>query len=126
VTDTRVRAALTTLVTLTLIVGLSAAPVMAQGAIVTYVVYVDFFHPICNLSNVQVTLDDPTGRVVATGYSPDGSIIAIIYRTTSPPDSLTVRASGQDSIGSYTWTASGISIVKIGPETDYWIWVKML
>ena len=125
-TDTKVRAALTTLVASTLIVGLSVAPVMAQGAIVSYVVYVDFFHPLCNLSDVQVTLDDPTGRVVATGYSPDGSIIAIIYRTTTPPNSLTVRASGQDSIGSYAWSASGISMVKIGPESDYWVWVKML
>ena len=122
---TDVRARLTAVVMSTLIVGFCVAPVMAQGFTASYVVYVDFFHPYCNLSNVQVTLDDQTGRVVATGYSPDGSEIAITYRTTAPTNSLTVRASGQESIGSYTWSASGISIVNIGSGSDYWIWVKM-
>jgi len=122
-TDMRARA--TFMVLSILVVGFCVGPVMAQEATVTYVVHVDFFHVYCYLSYVQVTLDDKTGRVVATGYSPDGSEIAIIY-TTIPTSSLTVRAFGQESIGSYAWSASGISTLNVGTGGDYWILVKML
>ena len=109
-----------------LVVGVCVAPAMAQEVTVSYVVHVDFFHVYCYLSYVQVTLDDKTGRVVATGYSPDGGELAIIYTTTIPTTSLTVRAFGQESIGSYTQSASGISTLNVGTGGDYWILIKML
>jgi len=123
---TWMKAGLTAAVMSTIIVGFCIAPVMAQDLTVHYVVYVDFFHTYCNLSDVQVTVDDQLGHVVATGYSPDGSEIAIVYQTTTHPNFLTVRASGLESLGPYFWLTKGISIVNLGADSNYWVWVKML
>ena len=113
--------------------GTCVAPAMGQGVTTGYTLYVNFFYPLCFLYNIQVTVYDQAGRVVGTGFSPDGSMILIPVRTENPSIALTTIASGY-AAGPYAnyvtsptyWHVSGHSIVPV--ETiggDYWITVNL-
>jgi hypothetical protein len=126
---------------------------MAQGVTVGFIVHIRFiygcsatcpfaalypFYPWLSggygLSNMQVTLNDQTGRIVATGMSADGSEILVPVRTETPIYSLTARAYGYASAGQYSfWTVNGISTIIVQTvglyEPDYvnhyWITIRM-
>jgi hypothetical protein len=116
---------LSLLALVTLIIGSSLTPLMAQGTIV-YNIHVNFFYPSCSLSNLHVTLTDQTGRVVAAATVPTMFEITLTYTATSPSSSLTAMAFGQASFGSYsTWFVSGSSRVTVGYGGDYWTTIKM-
>ena len=136
------KASLITSVFVALIIGCCTAPVMAQGVTTGFAIHVGFVYPYFALYNMQVTLNDQTGRIVATGTSPDGSEIIIGIRSETPIYSVTVRVSGYASFGSYPypysyvfypiatsnlfWKLSGISttiVATIGG--DYWVTVLM-
>jgi hypothetical protein len=109
-----------------LIIGSSITPLMAQAAPMAYNVHVDFFSPSCSLSNLQVTLNDQTGRVVASTVIPDAYEVTLTYRTGTPTNSLTATAFGQASVGSYkTWSVSGSSTIAVGTGGDYWITIQL-
>jgi hypothetical protein len=110
----------------TLIIGSSITPLMAQGAPIAYNVHVDFFSPFCSLSNLRITLNDQTGRVVASTVIPDAFEVTLTYRTPTPANALTATAFGQASVGSYkTWSVSGSSTITVGNGGDYWITIQL-
>jgi len=124
-----------------LIIGCCTAPVMAQGVTTGFAIHVGFVYPFCALYNMQVTLNDQTGRIIGTGMSPDGSEIIIGVRTETPIYSVTVRVSGYASFGSYPldwwvlypigvsnpfWPLSGTSTTIVQTTGgDYWVTVVM-
>ena len=125
-----------------LIIGCCTAPVMAQGITTGFAIHVGFVYPFCALYNMQVTLNDQTGRIIGTGMSPDGSEIIIGVRSENPISSVTVRVSGFASFGSYPypywyvfypigasnpfWPLSGISTTIVQTTGgDYWVTVLM-
>jgi hypothetical protein len=106
---------------------------MAQGVTVGYTVSVGFFYPLCFLYNLKVTIYDQNGNVLATGTSPDGSMIILPVRTESTTISLTATASGYAS-GPLTyylanqpyWPVSGKSTIPVQSiGGDYWITVLL-
>jgi len=115
-----------TIVLLTLITGSCVAPVLAQGPRVEYTVYIDFYSYSCGLDSVRVSLYDQAGRLVGAASSPYGGEVAISFRTSTPTYSLTARASGHASIGSYySWFVNGSSVISVGTGGYYWISVGM-
>jgi hypothetical protein len=91
-----------------------------------YNVHVDLFSPSCSLSNVRITLNDQTGRVVASTVIPDSFEVTLTYRTATPANALTATAFGQASVGSYkTWSVSGSSTITVGNGGDYWITIQL-
>lgn len=137
----------------TLIIGCVMAPVMAQGVTMGYIVHVHFVYPYTWLYNIQVNFNDQTGRVIGTAMSPDGSELIVPLRLETPTITLTARATGYASIGSYYfwpirtvgptypgsdyfWPISGVSTIIVhndlhqSPQnpvisTDYWITIVM-
>jgi len=115
-----------TIVLLTLITGSCVAPVLAQGSGMEYTVYIDFYSYSCSLDSVRVSLYDQAGRIVGTATSPYGGEVAISFRMSTPTYSLTARASGHASIGSYySWFVNGSSVISVGTGGYYWISVGM-
>jgi hypothetical protein len=129
-------------VLMALIIGCCTAPVMAQGVTTGFAIHVGFVYTNFALYNMQVTLNDQTGRIIGTGMSPDGSEIIIGVRTETPIYLVTVRASGFASFGSYPypysywfypigvsnpyWPLSGISTTIVQTTGgDYWVTVLM-
>lgn len=109
-----------------------------------FTIHVGFFYPYFALYNIQVTVNDQTGRIIATGISPDGSALIIGLRTETPIYLVTVRASGYANFGgpypypyayifypisaSYPyWTISGVTntLPVATSGGDYWITVLM-
>jgi hypothetical protein len=127
------KAAATTAVLAFTILGLFAVPAMARGVTVGYTVYVNFIYPLHFLYNLQVTIYDQAGRVVATGMSPDGSTIVIPVRTESPIISLSASALGYASgpLTNYVanpafWVVTGRSTVPVEVTGgDYWITIVL-
>ena len=104
-----------------LVIGTSFTPLLAQETPVVYTIHVNIICLACPLTNVQVTLNDETGRVVAERIIPTPFEITLTYSTTIPVNSLTVYASGLASFGSYSARlVSGSSIVTVGYGGDYW------
>ena len=130
----------------TLIIGSFIAPVMAQGVTTGFILHVTFLYPYCNLSNMQLTLNDQTGRIIGTGMSPDGSEVIIPIRTETAIYSVTVRAFGYASIDPYhywtgvyhSWPISGISTITLQTiggvvttpnyrsSSDYWVTIQLI
>ena len=109
-----------------LFIASSFTPLLAQGTIVVYNIHVNITCLSCPLSNLRVTLNDETGRVVAERKIPDVFEITLTYTTTTPVNSLTVYAFGMASFGSYSSRlVSGSSIVTVGYGGDYWTTVRM-
>ena len=107
------------------IVGSAIVPVLGQYSL-WYTVHIDFFSYSCSLAGVQVSLYDQAGSFVAATSSPLGTEVAVSFRTSSPPSSLTARADGLASIGSYySWSVSGIGKINVGTTGDYWISIRM-
>ena len=101
-------------------------PLMAQQDTVIYNIHIDIICLACPLSNIQVTLNDSSGRVVAERTIPDIFEITLTYTTTIPVSLLTVHASGVASIGSYSSRlVSGSSVVPVGYGGDYWTAVQL-
>jgi hypothetical protein len=110
----------------TLIVGSSITPIIAQQTTVTYSVHVDFLYASCSLSSLRITLNDQTGRVVATSQIPDAFEVTLTYSTATPTNSLTVSAFAQATIGSfYSGAVSGSRTITVGRGGDYWILVQL-
>jgi hypothetical protein len=117
---------------LILVIGMCVVPIAAQGVTAGFVVHLTFFYPLRFLYNIQVTIRDQTGRVVATGTSPDGSGILVPIRTETPIYSLSATASGyaSDPLTNYQanptfWQISGSSTIPV--ETvggDYWMTIN--
>jgi len=76
------------------IVSSCVAPMGAQGVTAGFVLQVNFFYPFHFLYNLQVTVRDQAGRIVATASSPDGSMVIIPIRTETPIYWLTASANG--------------------------------
>jgi hypothetical protein len=112
-----------------LIVASCLAPIAAQGVTAGFTMQVNFFYPFHFLYNIQVTIRDQTGRVLATATSPDGSMIIVPIRTETPIYSLTASAGGYASdfltnweANPHFWAISGTSTIPV--ETiggNYWI-----
>ena len=114
------------------IVGSCVAPIAAQGVTTGFVLQVSFFYPLHYIYNLQITVKDQAGRVVATASSPDGSMVIIPIRTENPIYWLTATASGYAS-GPLTnwqasppfWRISGTSTIPV--ETiggNYWMTIN--
>jgi hypothetical protein len=125
-----------------LIIGSCSAPVMGQGVTTGFAIHVGFVYPYFALYNLQVTVNDQTGRIIATGISPDGSELIVGARTETPTYAVTVRASGYASYGPYPypysyisypitssnpfWKISGINTIIVQTTGgDYWVTVLM-
>ena len=109
----------------TVIIGSAMVPVLGQYSL-GYTIHIDFFSFSCSIAGVQVSLYDQAGSFVVATSSPLGTEVAVSFRTSSPPSSLTARADGLASIGSYySWTVSGMGKVNVGPGGDYWISIRM-
>ena len=129
----KVKMNLLTLPLMALIIASCVAPIAAQGVTAGFTAYVNFFYPFHALYNLQVTIRDQTGRVVATAISPDGSMVIIPIRTETPIYSLTASASGYGSDPLTYWEAnpsfwriggtSTIPVQTIGG--DYWITIGL-
>jgi hypothetical protein len=96
------------------------APVMAQGPRVVYTIHIDFVSFSCGLDSVQVSLYDQTGRSVGVASSPDGGEVAISFRTSTHIKSLTARAVGHATLGSYySWFVAGSRMLTVESGGDY-------
>ena len=127
------RAHAVTVVLAAVLVMSCMAPLMAQRVTVGFTAYVSFFYPFHFLYNLQITVQDQTGRIVGRGMSSDGSMVIIPMRTNTSIISLTVSASGYAS-GPFTywvtnprfWPVSGISTIPVqSTGGDYWITVNL-
>ncbi|HUK49951.1 MAG TPA: hypothetical protein VLV18_02850, partial [Terriglobales bacterium] len=117
---------------LILVIGTCLVPIAARGVTEGFVVHLSFFYPLRFLYNIQVTIRDQTGRVVATATSPDGSAILVPIRTETPIYWLTASANGFASgpLTNYEanptfWHISGSSTIPV--ETiggDYWMTIN--
>ena len=118
---------------LVILLGCCFTPVMAQGVTVGFTVYVSFFYPFCYLYNLQVTLRDQSGRIIATGASPDGSMIIINIRTETSISSLTASVFGYASgpLTHYTanvssWVVYGMSMLPVeNTGGNYWVTLNL-
>ena len=117
-----------------LLIGCCFGSVAGQGVTAGYTVYVTFFYPLHFLYNLQVTIRDQTGRVVATGISYDGSMIIIPVRTETTTIALTVTVEGYASgplshyypASTSYWPIHGSSVAPVQSDGgDYWITVNM-
>lgn len=114
------------LVLAALVIGSSITPSIAQESAVTYNVHIDFFYAFCCPSNLQITLDDQTGRIVAVTQIPDPYEVTLTYRTTTPTSFLTVTVVAQANIGSYyAGSVSGSRTIAVGSGGDYWTIVQL-
>ena len=106
----------------TLMIASMLIPVMAQGVTVGYTIQVEFYSRcICYLSNMQITVSDQSGRVIASGASPDGRMAIIPFRTVTPTQWIIVHTSGYANIAYYRiWQVSGLSIVPVNTAVDYY------
>jgi len=110
----------------TIIVGSCITPLMAQQAPLAYNVHIDFYYSSCSISNLRVTLNDQSGRMVASTVIPTVFEVTLTYRTVALTNSLTATASGQANIGSYkSWSVSGSSTIAVGYGGDYWVTIRM-
>ena len=110
----------------TLVIGLSITPIIAQESPVTYNVHVGFFYAYCSLSNLQITLGDQTGRIVAATQIPDAFEVTLTYAAPTPTSSLTVTVVAQASIGSYyAGSVSGSRTIAVGSGGNYWTVVQL-
>ena len=109
----------------TLAIGSSITPTIAQESPVTYNVHVGFFYPYCSLSNLQITLGDQTGRIVATTQIPDAFEITLTYAAPTPTSSLTVTVVAQASGSYYAGSVSGSRTIAVGSGGDYWTTVQL-
>lgn len=136
------RKGVVTLAFAVLIIGSCSSSVMGQGVTTGFAIHVGFVYPYFALYNMQVTVNDQTGRIIATGLSPDGSELIIGARTEAPTYAVTVRASGYASYGYYPypywyafhpltsgnpfWKVNGISTISVQTTGgDYWVTVLM-
>lgn len=110
----------------TLLMLSCVAPVMSQGSTAVYTIHINFFSYSCGLDDVQVSLYDQTGRPIGTTTSPDGGEVVISFRTSMAINSLTARAVGHATLGSYySWFVSGSRMLTVETGGDYWISVAM-
>lgn len=109
-----------------IVIGSSFTPLLAQEAPYVYNIHVDIICLACPLTNVRVTLNDETGRVVAERTIPTPFEINLSYTTTTPVNSLTIYAVGLTTFGSYSARlVSGSSVVAVGYGGDYWAAVQL-
>ena len=120
-----------------LMIALCAAPIAAQGVTAGFTIYLTFFYPYHFLYNLQVTIRDQTGRIVASALSPDGSLVIIPIRTETPIYWLRASASGYASVpyGYYYfysvtnpgfWRVSGASVIPVEVVGgDYWMTISL-
>ena len=103
-------------------IGSMLVPVMAQGVTSGYTIQVEFYSRcICYLSNMQITISDQSGRVIASGVSPDGRMVIIPFRMVTPTQWVTVHTSGYASIAFYRiWQISGLSMIPVNTAVDYY------
>jgi hypothetical protein len=130
----RLKAPMFTIALSILLIGCCFGSVAGQGVTAGYTVYVTFFYPLHFLYNLQVTIRDQTGRVVATGISYDGSMVIIPVRTETTTISLTASVSGYAS-GPLTyyypaspsfWPIHGSSTLPVQSDGgDCWITVNL-
>jgi hypothetical protein len=130
----QLRASIFTIALTVLLIGCCMGSVAGQGVTAGYTVYVSFFYPFHVLYNLQVTIRDQTGRVVATGISYDGSMVTIPVRTETTTIWLTASALGYAS-GPLTyiypaspsfWPIYGSSTVPVQSDGGfYWITVNL-
>ena len=117
---------------LVFVIGTCMVPIAAQGVTEGFVVHLTFFYPIHFLYNVQVTIRDQTGRVMATANSPDGSGILVPIRTETPIYWLTASAGGyaSDPLTGYEanpafWRIFGSSTIPVQTVGgDYWMTIN--
>jgi hypothetical protein len=103
-----------------------SSSVTAQGVIFNYTIHVDFFAYSCSLSITQVTLYDPSGRLVGTASSPNGGEVEVSVRTPTPISALTATAYGIATWSSYyAWPVNGSGSITLGSSGDYWITIRM-
>jgi len=106
---------------------------MGQGVTAGFTLYVRFFYPIHWLYNLQVTIYDQTGKVVGTGFSPDGSLVVIPVRTESPTNWLRASALGYASdpltviqASPLFWVVGGTSTIPVeNIGGDYWVVIQL-
>lgn len=124
---------LITLPLVALILASCIAPIAAQGVTAGFTVYVSFFYPYRSLYNLQVTVRDQTGRIVATGTSPDGNMVIIPIRTETPIYWLTASAGGYAS-GPLAYYFANPSFWRVGDTStipvetiggDYWMTITL-
>lgn len=131
--DCSLRALAVTLMLAFVLLGLCVAPTMGQGVTEGYTLYVTFFYPLHFVYNLQVTIQDQTGRVVGRGFSPDGQMITIPVRTESPIVWISASASGYASgpLTNYVvnpgfWVVGGTSVIPVEIiGGDYWITINL-
>ena len=108
------------------IIGSSITPSIAQKSPLVYNVHINFYYASCSLSNLQVMLNDQTGRMVASTIIPTAFVVTLTYVAISPTSSLTATALGLASIASYrSWPVSGSSTIPVGAGGDYWVTIRM-
>jgi hypothetical protein len=116
------------------LLGCCIVPSLGQGVTEGYTLYVTFFYPLHFMYNLQVTVQDQTGKVVGRGLSPDGSMVIIPVRTETPIVWLSAYALGYAS-GPLTnyypaspqfWVVAGGSTVPVEiTGGDYWITINL-
>ena len=103
-----------------------SSSVTAQAVVFNYTIHVDFFAYSCSLSITQVTLYDPSDRLMGTASSPEGGEVEVSVRTAAPISALTATAYGIATWGSYyTWPVNGSGSITLGSTGDYWITLRM-
>ena len=115
------------------LVGCCVVPSMGQGVTEGYTLYVSFFYPLHFLYNLQVRIQDQTGRVVGVGFSPDGSMVTIPVRTETPIIWLSAYALGYASgpltnyvANPHFWVVAGTSVIPVEIiGGDYWITINL-
>ena len=108
------------------IIGSSITASFAQKSPLVYNVHINFYYVSCSLSNLQVMLNDQSGRMVASTIIPTAFVVTLTYVAVSPTSSLTATALALASIASYkSWTVSGSSTIPVGAGGDYWVTIRM-
>jgi len=113
--------------------GCCIVPSMGQGVTAGFTLYVRFFYPIHWLYNLQVTIYDQTGKIVGTGFSPDGSLVVIPVRTEHPTNWLSASALGYASdpltvieASPRFWVVGGTSTIPVeNIGGDYWVVIQL-
>ena len=106
-----------------IMIGSFIGPVFAQGGVTAgFTVQVNFyFMCVCSLSNVKVVVSDQTGKVVGSLVSPDGSMLVISFRETTPEFWLLVNAIGYASFSyNLPWVVHGSSIITVQNAGGYY------
>ena len=111
---------------LVVVIACTVPSAFAQdGTVFNYTIHVDFFTYSCSLSITQISLYDPSGRLIGVGTSPYGGEVEISISTLAPVTALTATASGLATWSSYNWPVNGSRSLTLGTTGDYWITITM-